>query len=680
MKTCKIMMFTGLFMMLCCCAAPRIQAELANSTTAIPINLPNPGFEEGVAGEMPSGYTGMGKIILDNPHSGKHCIQQSYVPGNNWNCIQSLPPYIKSGENKTYELSVWCRNTVSAGNVCLGVRSMKLPGGDSDSIKYNWKPVVNNVNTWQKYTLRFTTPPKNEALAIYFGIAEAVTSGDVFWDDLSMVEVPSKDELMFVSPLSSAVFFNTAKGLVSSIYDPFFGKFVEIKAEKAFAEVKLDQKAKGLALEVSLNEKYNAKKCVYSENIAIADGQLNIRVPLKLEKLSSGHYTLTIKLIGSSKALASHQQEIIINEKSMNATELEPVKKVEIDTDKNLIVNGKPFLMSFYYHNPLDVDGLKKLKMAFGATTAQVCGGESIEVLCKNVDTAWQAGLYSWAVLFHPAMFDDKTRKWKDDALIETVNRLKNHPGLIGWDLFDEPDCDPNDEAMTREVARAAEIVRKLDPNHPIWVNLCQSHKFKKYVQYSDFASYDTYPFPDMSLAVIEGNNKKIIEDSGNSKPLIAVLQTWAPAGNRGPVYDELKAETYLCVTQGMKIFTFYSWGDPEPQFCMGRSPEFQSYVQNLMFEMNGLKDFLFAPTPEQPAIKELLEKGIRYIYKTVGGKNYFIVVNISDSAQKYNIALPNYKAQTQVEVLFEDGRIADTNSNLLQDTLAPFEVHVYCY
>ncbi|MEI8246204.1 MAG: carbohydrate binding domain-containing protein [Lentisphaerota bacterium] len=678
MNFCKIVLFAALSMMFCVCTGQKIQDESAASQAGIQITLFNPGFEEGVPGETPTGYVGTGKIILDNPHSGKHCIRQSYVPGHNWNCIQSLPPYIKSGENKTYELSVWCRNTVAAGNVCLGVRSMKLPGGDGDSITYNWKPVVNNVNSWQKYTLRFTTQPKTEALAIYFLISEAVLSGDVFWDDLSIAEVSAKNEVMSVSPLKSAVFFYTDNGLVNRVYDPFYGKFTDIKAEKAFAEIKLNQKAKGLALELSLTERYNAKKCAYRENIALADGQSKLRLPLKLEKLTAGHYVLTLKLLDSNKILASDEREIIINGKRMDAEPLEPVKKVEIDADKNLLVNGKPFLMSYYYHNPQDTDGLKELKMTLGASTAQICGGESIDALCKNVEAAWQAGLYSWAVLFHPAMFDGKTRKWKDAALIETVNRLKNHPGLIGWDLIDEPDCDPNDEAMTREVARTAEIIRKLDPNHPIWINLCQSGKFKKYVQYSDFASYDTYPFPDMSLAVIENINRKILEAGGNSKPLLTVLQTWAAPGNRGPTYDELKAETYLSITQGMKIFTFYSWSDDS--FCLARNPELQSYVQNLMVEINALKDFLAAPTPEQPPIKELPEKGIKYLYKSAGGKNYFIAVNISDSIQEYNIALPNQKAGTPIEVLFEDGRTAKCGNNGLNDVIAPFGVHVYRY
>ena len=91
---------------------------------------------------------------------------------------------------------------------------------------------------------------------------------------------------------------------------------------------------------------------------------------------------------------------------------------------------------------------------------------------------------------------------------------------------------------------------------------------------------------------------------------------------------------------------------------------------------------------PEQSAMKELSEKGIRYVYKNVGGKNYFIAVNISDSIQEYNIALPKHKAGTPIEVLFEDGRDAGSEtfsnflfcSNGLKDVLPSLGVHVYRY
>lgn len=676
MRAWKIVIFVGLFTMAWYWTATKVQAESATASAGIQIPIPNPGFEEGVAGEMATGYGGMGKIILDNPHSGKHCIQQEYVPGHTWNCIQLLPPYIKSGENKTYELSAWCRNTVASGEICLGVRSIDV--SKTKTIKYNWKPVVNNVNTWQKYTLKFTTPPKSEALAVYFRIGGNVPSGEVFWDDVTLMEVPHQDELMSVEPLKSAVFFKTDKGTPINFvyYDPFWGKFIDRKVNDVVLEVKFGKKAKGLSFDVIIKEKYNNRKVISRENITVAEGQSNMNFPLKISNLSKGHYVLNAKLSDSGKIMESIDKDIIINNGNICPPPAEPIKKVEIDTNKNILVNGKPFLMVFYYHNPLRE--MKELNESFGASTAQVWGG-SIDQLCNNVELAWQTGVYSWPAL-GPLLLDIKTGKLKDNILTETVNRLKNHPGMIGWYLFDEPDGAKDGEAMTRELARAVKIIRTLDPNHPILVNLCLSDKFKKYVQYSDFASYDTYPFPDMSLSVIEGNNKKIIEDSENQKPLIAVLQCWSQSGNRGPTYEELKAETFLCITQGMKIFSFYSWSDPEPQFCLKQSPELQSYVKELIFEMNVLKEFLFAPTPKQPVIKELSEKAIRFIYKNVGGKNYFITVNISDSIQEYNISLPHYKVGTPIEVLFEDGRTANLVNGGLKDILAPFEVHVYRY
>ncbi len=668
----KIAMLAGMAVLVSACDVKTVRKEEASPPAGVDVAVPNPGFEEGGPGKMPAGYAGSGRVILDNPHSGKQCLQQTYVPGHNWNKIQS--PFIPSGENRAYELGVWCRNTVAAGEVALGVRAIQFKDGKPVTVKYNWKPVVNNVNTWQKYTLKFTTPPKNEALSIYLSVSEGVPSGEVFWDDLSLTEVPVKDELLSVKPLRSAVFFKTGEGLVSRVYDPAARKFVEIPAKDAFAEVV--DKAKGLALEVGLSEKYNEKNRVYREKAPVGGG----RIPLRIEALPAGHYVWSAKLMDGGKIVASQEKEIIINGNRPPVPVLEPVKNVEIDADKNLRVNGKPFLMSFYFHYPLELGALQELRGAFGATTAQVSGGGSIEALCANVETAWQAGIYSWAVLFHPAMYDHQTQKWNDAALLETVNRLKNHPGLIGWDLIDEPDATTKDEAMTAELARVTEIIRKLDPNHPIWVNLCQSGKFHDYARYSDLASYDTYPFPDMSLSVIENNNRKILEAGGNTKPLLSILQAWAQAGNRGPTYAEMRAETYLCVTQGMKAFAFYTWGDPEPQFCLERSPEHQSYVQNLMTEMNVLKDFLSAPTPPQPELKELSGKGIKYLYKPVNGRNTLVVVNTTNAAQSYTLPLPNPAGEKTAEVLFEDGRTIGVKNGVMEDVAAPLEVHVYRY
>ena len=89
-------------------------------------------------------------------------------------------------------LNVWCRISVVAEEVSFGVRLIHFQDGNAVTKGYFWEPVTNNVNTWKMYTLHFTSTSDSEALAIYFRISGSAQSGDVFWDDLSLIEVPVK--------------------------------------------------------------------------------------------------------------------------------------------------------------------------------------------------------------------------------------------------------------------------------------------------------------------------------------------------------------------------------------------------------------------------------------------------------------------------------------------------------
>ena len=195
-------------------------------------------------------------------------------------------------------------------------------------------------------------------------------------------------------------------------------------------------------------------------------------------------------------------------------------------------------LRSFlYYHNPLSAKGMTMLREKHGATAAQVWGGDSIDVLCQKVDLVWKAGVYSWAVLFHPATFDMENKRWKDAELTQTIERLKAHPGLLGWDLIDEPD---GLRVPPEEVRRAFELVRRLDPIHAIWVNYCLKEKFSDYAGLSDFASYDHYPLQSRPLGLLREYNKAIRE-AFPDRPLLSCVQTYAAPGMGMPTPAQLR-------------------------------------------------------------------------------------------------------------------------------------------
>ena len=162
-------------------------------------------------------------------------------------------------------------------------------------------------------------------------------------------------------------------------------------------------------------------------------------------------------------------------------------------------------------------------------------------------------------------------------------------------------------------------------------------------------------------------------------KPLLSCLQTYSQPGNRAPTYEEIRAETYLCIVDGMRAFAFYAWYDPDPIFSLNKSMELQSYIQYLVMQIHTLKDFLIAPTPPQPVIAEMDKNGIRYLFKIVNGKNYLITVNPEAKTKKYTFVLPEYR-NGPVELMFDANSNAKISDKQVEETMPSMGVKIYIY
>ena len=42
-------------------------------------------------------------------------------------------------------------------------------------------------------------------------------------------------------------------------------------------------------------------------------------------------------------------------------------------------------------------------------------------------------------------------------------------------------------------------LIRSIDTNHIIWLNLCQMNQYADYMDVTDLASYDNYPLPTIT-------------------------------------------------------------------------------------------------------------------------------------------------------------------------------------
>lgn len=232
---------------------------------------------------------------------------------------------------------------------------------------------------------------------------------------------------------------------------------------------------------------------------------------------------------------------------------LPDIRRVEIGEGNELLVDGKPFfpmimtLAGHWHEGHADV-GRK------GFNVIDTYGfNKRIEYGKTDLDNARANGLYGVVTL---------NDVWGNvPALEETVVALKGHPALLAWVLPDEPDLT---KERTREQCRQMyKTIKRLDPNHPVWLNLSESNHACKNV--CDIISEDSYPVQDpiahydISLPVMHADRlRKFVN---RRKPVWMYVQTYhVNYKGRIPTPAEVRCMTYLGITHGVKGIAFYSF------------------------------------------------------------------------------------------------------------------------
>ena len=106
--------------------------------------------------------------------------------------------------------------------------------------------------------------------------------------------------------------------------------------------------------------------------------------------------------------------------------------------------------------------------------------GDFLKKLCTFVETAWEAGISTMPILFNgngldPGDLEQGYEEYADRYVKDVVQALRGEPGLIIWDVMNEPSC--NDYILEAEgeerkarwekvnefLRRSCDKVRRLD-------------------------------------------------------------------------------------------------------------------------------------------------------------------------------------------------------------------------
>ncbi len=370
--------------------------------------------------------------------------------------------------------------------------------------------------------------------------------------------------------------------------------------------------------------------------------------------------------------------------------------------DNMPIVNGKRTFIIGSYHHPKTANPFKTLSEN-GYNYVKV-KPDSIEL-----DKAYSNNLNAW---IYTTIFEKYDSATSISKLKKLINKYKNHPALLYWEIEDEPAFIWNSaeaRISPNEMQKAFDIIKENDNKHGIItnhgpVNLIST--LKKYNTSTDVVAVDVYPIipkgikPSYALFDdgLQGDllnsypsqvgeyvdKMKTIVD--NSKPVFAVLQgfSWEmlkPVGERDtsiilyPSYEESRFMAYNAVVHGANGILI--WGanyTPQPS-------EFIDNLNRVTKELSEMQSILASKSTannieiEYHELGYSVDAGVEFITKKVDNDFYLITVNSDKNPVK--VTFSGLEKFESAGVLTENRNIELTKGKFT-DKYKPFDVHIY--
>ncbi len=431
-------------------------------------------------------------------------------------------------------------------------------------------------------------------------------------------------------------------------------KVVSTSSAKSLGEIKV---------QVSVKARLGIKPLQYR---SLSFSGQTVETRFEIGKLTPGRYMFISKFIRRGKVMLQDKREFIIF-RPVPLDVWEPITRTEARGDA-IYVNGKPFLGRLLSHA-----GPEKLIRDQGFNLVPCAGWDpdprgSIQ---GTLDACTKAGMWGSIALFNNGYYL-REGHFDLEHIQEAVLKWKDHPSLWGWDIIDEPDVQ---NVTPEEVAKVAELIRKLDPNHIVWVNLCMSGKSSDYLQSQDLWSYDYYPLPSIGPFGYQHIWLDITDKEFRGKrPLGTYLQTYSAVGDRMPTPDELRSSCYLHIIHGYKWFGYYSYSEALPYGCLARDPDLWSSTRALNSELRKLAPIILDNAAFVPIAASLGPEKLQVVVKMVNGKKYLIAV--SGVSETINVQL-KVDGKVAVELFGEEKKIPIKNG-MLKDSFAPYDAKVY--
>lgn len=267
------------------------------------------------------------------------------------------------------------------------------------------------------------------------------------------------------------------------------------------------------------------------------------------------------------------------------------------------------------------------------------------------------------------------------------IAALRDHPGLFAWYLFDEPDLS-HQYVSPKNLKRYYELIRALDPDHPVIVTLAIGNSPKVYGKCYDVywsMVYRTTEFVADRLA----SHREMIGDS----PLMAIVHSYDREQTKRLKADEpideskfqpdarvLRANALMAVVRGTSGLCWWWFGDHKRKWLATPDvPEMWEAHQRVIAELRSLQPMLLAEGQDVPVAVEASPKEARVEarLKMLSQGGLLIAVNALTTNTTARVSSPELKGVQEVRVLGEN-RAVEVRGGVIEDRFGPLAAHVY--
>ena len=275
-----------------------------------------------------------------------------------------------------------------------------------------------------------------------------------------------------------------------------------------------------------------------------------------------------------------------------------------------------------------------------------------------------------------PELSETIRNSYNRDFISSFIESYKSYPSILVWYTVDEPSIS---SAKFEDVNDAYNLIKGLDPNHPVFLLDYGQENLEKYGKATNILGTDPYPIPGFPLKRVADFTNMANQAVAYKKPVWIAIQAhnlanYGSPNGRFPTPREEKIMVYLALTHGAKGILYYSFGD-----VINNEPLW-NYLRDLNSEINELSPILLSGDIEQvvqvsPPPQN--NEGIHTLLKKYQNKWYLLAVNSENKNIDASFNIPPDWPQGLVRVYKENRTIPVVNRQFTE-SFGAYDTHVY--